>query len=137
VTTYRAIVLDTGAPYDYQADAPVAWSGMNPPEQHTLIAIPPTETPIVVGPRHLTKKQFADRFTADEFSAIMDAVASVKEVRDWWTKFLLLAPASDSTSIDLDSPDAHVAVVTVFYALEQMGVVAHTSVDARVMEVLA
>ena len=138
MTIFCAMSLADGRPFYYEAIAPEEQVGYTPPSEHTIEHAPEvvgaTTTP---GPRKLTKKQFADRFTAAEFRATMDAVATVKEVRDWWMKFLLLTPDPDSTSIDLDSTDAHIAVVTVFYALEQIGTVATDQTEIRVMEVLS
>jgi len=62
VSTYRAILLATGATYDYQADAPVAWAGMSPPEQHEPVSGTGSEAATSYVPIYIKSQAFRDRF---------------------------------------------------------------------------
>lgn len=112
MSTYRATILDTGATYDYQADTPVGWDGMNPPEQHVQMPATAEATgPIGVTPPKITKLAFDNRFTIPELTAIemasLDYPTASEQQRVLAASLRIMMRKQEmATCIDLSLPDA-------------------------------
>ena len=147
MNTYRATILPTQLPdgswtevktYDYQAYAPVAWSGMNPPDQHELIdttaaASPPVLPTVYEGRRDLTKLEFRRLFgpqeqrQVDRFNATFESLPILsEEQRDDVRTGLENYKAAQSVS--LDDP----ATVDALGTYMVLGILA----ESRVVEIL-
>lgn len=106
--TYRVTrKLDGSLVYEYQAEAPVEWSGMSFAEcNHTEVVQatePENDTRVFAGRRRLTKLEFAT-LLGGAFPAIL-AAAKTNIMAETWVKMVELAtPDPDGYSIDLDDP---------------------------------
>jgi hypothetical protein len=89
---------------------------------------PPPEHPTVYPRRRLTKLDFINRFTDQEYVTILGATKQSLLVEAWWKKFELSTPNLDGTSIDLNDPRTIAGV----QGLEAMGIIA----EGRAAEIL-
>ena len=106
--TYRVTRKSDGSlVYEYQAEAPIEWSGMSFAEcDHTEVVQatePESDNRVFAGRRRLTKLEFV-ALLGDAFPAIL-AVAKTNIMAETWVKMVELAtPDPDTYSIDLDDP---------------------------------
>ncbi len=105
VNTYRAIVTQSGENYDYNYDHPIAWVGMNDPSLHVLLSTNNASPLVYAGRKHLTKLEFINLFTDNEFATILSMSKSVIQLEAWLTKFQLTTPDQDGFSIYLESDE--------------------------------
>lgn len=106
--SYRVTRKNDGSlVYEYQAEAPIEWSGMSFEEcVHTEVvqaADPENDLRAFAGRRRLTKLEFASLLGA-AFPAIL-AAGKTNIMAETWVKMVELAtPDPDGYSIDLDDP---------------------------------
>lgn len=106
--TYRVTRKSDGAlVYQYQAEAPIEWSGMGFAECDHVEApqeLPPeVDTRVFAGRRRLTKLEFV-ALLGDAFPAILTAAKSSVQAEAWVKVVELATPDPDTYSIDLDDP---------------------------------
>ena len=106
--TYRVTHKSDGAlVYQYQAEAPIEWAGMefvdhDHIEEPQEIA-PEADTRIFGGRRRLTKLEFV-ALLGSAFTAILTAAKSSVQAEAWIKMVELAPPGPDTYSIDLNDP---------------------------------
>lgn len=117
---YRVIRKADGQQvYEYNADAPVEWNGMEfAAHDHVEFIPPPDVIPAAQGPRRLTKLQFIGRL-GDDFDTLFAASKTVLAVEKFMKMLDWATPEADGTSVDLDDP----RVVGALQAFEQAGLI--------------
>lgn len=121
---YRVIDKATGATvYEYSADAPIEWVGMEFSTHEHVVHTPVNITDVIaiVDPR-ISKLQYMERFTEQEMATIFSAAKTSPAVEVWLEKFRL------SEFIDLSDERIKLGL----QALENAGILA----AGRSMEIL-
>ena len=121
--TYRVTRKSDGAlVYQYQAEAPIEWSGMGFAECDHVEApqeLPPeVDTRVFGGRRRLTKLEFV-ALLGSAFAAILTASKASVQAEAWVKMVELATPDPDTYSIDLDDP----RLAEGLHAFETMGVI--------------
>lgn len=105
----------TGAEvYRYQAEAAIAWQGMEFATHDHTEEVAPEPTATLLHPRRLTRLGFIGLLTQDEFTGLLAAakgsvaVEMFVKMLDWAT------PDADGTSIDRDDPRTIAGVRALF-----------------------
>lgn len=121
MNTYSVIHKETkNVVYSYEADEPIAWTGLDfNSYAHVLVEVSPS-TP---APNRVTKYQLIQRMGDAAFAAILMMAKQSIAAEVWVEKFKLLTPDPDGTSIDLSLPEAQSDILSIEAALIAQGVV--------------
>lgn len=123
--TYQVIRKADGIEiYQYSADAPIEWVGMEfSTHDHALMPTISVDAPNDASPRRLTKLQFIEKLGDAAFAAILQMAKVSSDVEAWVKKMELTTPDPDGTSVDLDDPRTMAGVRAIGAILAEHGVV--------------